>query len=96
MQNAVGAAGVAGNILSYLADHPDAEDTLDGIVEWWLMRQRIRQETARVKHALSELVSEGFVIERRAAGSLARYRVNKRKLRAIRAYLKSSSRKEKG
>ena len=33
---------VAKDILAYLAEHPQAMDTLEGIAEWWLMRQHIR------------------------------------------------------
>lgn len=95
MKNAAGDTDVTEYILSYLLEHPDAEDTIDGIVEWWLMRQRIRYEAGRVKEALSELVHEGFILERQAAGSPVRYRINKRKLRAIRAYLKNVNRRER-
>ena len=28
-------------ILAYLSDNPDAGDTFEGIVEWWLLNQRI-------------------------------------------------------
>jgi hypothetical protein len=92
MKKAAGASDVAECILRYLLDNPDAEDTIDGIVEWWVMRQRIRQETARVKEALAELVNEGFVLARQAPGTQVRYRINKGQLRAIRAYLKKASR----
>jgi hypothetical protein len=83
-----GVNDVAACILGYLLEKaPKAEDTIDGIVEWWVMRQRIRYETARVKEALSKLVDEGLILERRAMGSPERYRVNKRKIPAIREYL---------
>ena len=29
-------------IRQYLAEHPGAMDTTEGITEWWLMRQRVR------------------------------------------------------
>ena len=50
------------NILAYLVDHPKAQDTLEGIVEWWLLEQKITYETARVKEALSELVNRGMIL----------------------------------
>jgi hypothetical protein len=93
MKSAARANDVAECILAYLLDNPEAEDTIDGIVEWWVMRQRIRYETTRVKQALSKLVNEGLILERRAAGSLVRYRINKRKVRVIRAYLKDIGKK---
>ena len=90
MKKASGAPDVAELVLRYLLEHPEAEDTVDGIVEWWLLRQRIKYETSRVKTALSGLMHEGFVLERKGAGSQVRYRVNKRKLHAIRGYLKEA------
>jgi len=44
-------------ILEYLAENPRASDTLEGIAEWWIMRQRVRAEietVAKVLHRLAE------------------------------------------
>ena len=87
MKTAAGVNDVAACILEYLLESPRAEDTIDGIVEWWVMRQRIRYETARVKEALSKLVREGLILEGQSEGSPERYRINKRRIPAIRAYL---------
>jgi hypothetical protein len=40
-------------ILSSLLDNPDADDTFDGIMEWWLLSQRIKFETRIVSKAIS-------------------------------------------
>lgn len=49
--------GVA--ILNYLRDHPDAEDTAEGISQWWV------GETQRVvEKALGILVREGAIDQR--------------------------------
>ena len=50
---------IGDEILAYLVDHPKARDTLEGIVEWWLLEREIKFETARVKEALSNLVAGG-------------------------------------
>ena len=44
-------------IVDYLAANPAAQDTLRGIVEWWLLKQEIAQTTAEVEAALAELVA---------------------------------------
>jgi hypothetical protein len=43
-------------ILDHLARYPNSQDTLRGIVEWWLRKQRIAQATAEVEAALKGLV----------------------------------------
>ena len=81
---------VALKILSHLARNPDCRDSLEGIVEWWLLEQDIRQQTERVRRALAGLVDQGLVEEYRGPDSRQRYRINRGKLDDIVALLKSS------
>jgi hypothetical protein len=74
-------------ILAYLSDNPDAGDTFDGIVEWWLLDQRIKFETRNVSEAVSRLVSEGWIVEQEQADSRVIYRVNRTREKAIRTIL---------
>jgi DNA-binding transcriptional regulator PaaX len=90
MTNATGEPEVGKFILGFLLKNPDAEDTLEGIVEWWLMRERIEYETGRVRAALEDLVEKGFVLERKRSGSDMRYRLNERKVREVQSYLKQN------
>ncbi|MEW5918293.1 MAG: hypothetical protein AB1762_17955 [Gemmatimonadota bacterium] len=50
-------------VLAYLDDHPTAMDTIDGIAEWWVLRQQIDIEVRRVSRILELLVSEGVLEE---------------------------------
>ena len=43
-------------ILTYLAEHPGAMDTIDGIAEWWVTRQQIRVDVERLELVLNQLV----------------------------------------
>jgi hypothetical protein len=52
---------LADEISSYLQAHPDATDTLEGVITWWLTRQRYMQATAEVQCALDYLESRGVV-----------------------------------
>ena len=83
---------IAYDILAYLAEHPEAQDTLEGIVEWWLLEQRIKRETANVKEALADLVAKGLVLERKGKDGRSHYRVNRREAGEIRALLKKKAR----
>jgi len=68
---------IEAEILDYLDTHPNAQDTLEGIVEWWLLRQRIAVATAHVKEALDELVELGLLTESRGGGSRTYYKANR-------------------
>jgi len=78
----------ARHILAYLADYRNAEDTLHGIIEWWLLDQRIKHQTAQVKEAIAELVSSGLVLARTGRDAQVHYRVNQRRYKEILALLK--------
>ncbi len=49
------------SVLAYLHRHPQAADTLSGIVHWWLPRQRYESGCQRIERVLSELVARGLV-----------------------------------
>ena len=78
-------------ILTYLVDHPDAKDTLEGIVQWWLLERRIQNAIAKVKEALAELVAQGLVLENEGRDSRIHYRINRRKHEEIQGFLKETS-----
>ena len=76
-------AQISNEILAYLVEHPEAQDTLEGIVEWWLLEQEIKFETARVKEALSELVAKGLILEKKGSNSQRHYRINQSRFEEI-------------
>ena len=75
-------------LLSYLIENADARDTLEGIVEWWLLDQTIRPNTAEVKRVLDDLVAKKLVLERKTGDKRIHYCVNPRKKKEIQALLK--------
>jgi hypothetical protein len=52
-------ARIATSILAYLRKHPQAADTLRGIVNWWLPQQSREGGYQHVEQALAALVLEG-------------------------------------
>lgn len=56
---------VAHQIARYLEDHPNAADTLDGVLHWWLLRQRYQDSLQTVERALTWLVEQGLVTKQK-------------------------------
>lgn len=76
-------------ILHYLQVHPDAKDTLQGIAEWWLLKEWTEQKFQQIEASISDLVSRGLVVERRREGSSPYYWLNRTKQDEISRILKS-------
>ena len=79
---------IAKKILTYLADHPDAKDTLDGILQWWLLEQQIKHEVESVREIVSERVKGKLLLKRKSRDSRVHYRLNRKKYEEIQALLK--------
>jgi hypothetical protein len=79
-------------ILKYLIRHPQAQDTVEGIVEWWLLEQRIVDAAAGVKLALAELTAKAFVKPRHTWDGRTYYRLNPGKKKRIEAMLETLKR----
>jgi hypothetical protein len=73
---------VARKILSYLIDHPDAEDSLEGVL-WWLLEQEIKTQESKARQAIDILIGSGLIVEHRSPGSKVRYRANWRRRATI-------------
>lgn len=78
---------LARQVLGYLAENVEAQDTFEGIVEWWLLEQRIKHQTAAVREALKELTARRLIVERRTRDSRVHYRINRGKLKEVRELL---------
>src|SRR5262249_36417011 len=61
-------------ILDYLAEHPNAMDSMEGIADFWIARSAIRVELRRLKQVLTRLVESG-VLERIESGSQTFFRI---------------------
>ena len=54
-------ADLTEEILAYLNAHPRAADSLEGIVSWWLPRQRFELTRHRIQETLDKLVERGLI-----------------------------------
>jgi hypothetical protein len=74
-------------ILQYLIEHPDAKDTLEGILKWWLPEAQGEWGKEDVQKGLHVLTSKGWLLRLRTSPSEEIYGVNKDKLAEIRTFL---------
>lgn len=66
---------VVQRIVRYLAAHPDAKDTAEGIGRWWIGEALPPKS---IREALDLLVSEGFLMKREAPSVEPIYGLNKK------------------
>lgn len=67
---------LAREILSYLAKHQDAQDTLDGIARIWLSGRGNAHNATIVHEVVKDLVLVGTLLESTSPDSPALYRLN--------------------
>jgi hypothetical protein len=48
-------------VIRYLAEHPRAMDNLQGIAEWWIMRQQVQVEAETLARVVQHLVDGGLI-----------------------------------
>lgn len=63
-------------ILAYLGERSQAMDSVEGIAEWWLLRQRVRSVTQQVEKVVQELTSRG-ILETVEHGRTTLYRLRR-------------------
>lgn len=66
------------SVLAYLDHHPQAADTLRGIVNWWLPQQRYESGCQRIEQVLGSLVAQGKLRCDRLPGGEALYALKDR------------------
>ena len=78
---------ISNDILAYLAENPAAQDTLEGIVQWWIVEREIIRQASAVKRVIAKLVSEGFLLEKQGPDSRVHYGLNGDRLDEIEAMM---------
>jgi hypothetical protein len=74
MSNSSQIADVMETILRYITAHPDACDSLEGISDWWLARQRRDDARSEVAAAVEQLVARGQIEASTGIDGLTVYR----------------------
>jgi hypothetical protein len=68
---------IAEQILRYLSKHPQAEDTAEGILRWWVMEEQLEEAASTVREALVSLVVGGNLFVVVGGDGSVRYRLRK-------------------
>jgi hypothetical protein len=92
----VSVSEIADEILAHLRRHPQAQDTLEGIGQWWLPAQR-QCPAGTIKDALDELVDAGLITELLGTDAQISYRMtNEGALKSIDSVVAAGSRIDSG
>jgi hypothetical protein len=59
---------IALKVLEYLIENPDAQDTLEGITDWWLPHVDTQYQKSKIKAVLEDLTTKGVLIEHQQSG----------------------------
>src|ERR1043166_7367594 len=63
-------------ILDYLARQPGAQDTIEGIIHWWMLDACLRTSAPKIAKTVAQLVERGFLEEKQSCDGRIFYRVS--------------------
>jgi len=78
-------------ILRYWVKNPDAKDTADGILKWWLPGDRAGSGKEEVQKALDALICKGWLIKRETTPNRIIYGLHKERVEEIKKFLNGFS-----
>ncbi len=71
------------SILRYLLSHPDAKDSIEGIMQYWIRRQQLEQNIEEVAAVVNGLVDKSILVQRIGTGTGTIYSINSSKVEEI-------------
>jgi hypothetical protein len=74
----------APEILDYLVRQPEAQDTIEGILHWWVLDACVRKWAPKIADTVAQLVEQGFLEQKRSADGNVFYRVSPHYLATLR------------
>ena len=67
-------AYLRGEIIDYLRKNPNAGDSLEGVMNWWLSQRDKKPDVAEIEQVLEQLIAEGSVRKVSLVGGTILYR----------------------
>ena len=74
-------------ILKYCVEHPDAKDTVDGILRWWFSAGEEHWQIDEVRAALKALTANGWLTSRKLQQADEIYGISKERVTEIQEFL---------
>jgi len=71
-------------ILDYLARQPEAQDTIEGILQWWVLDSCVRNWAPKIAKAVAKLVEQGFLEKKSSPDGKIFYHLSPRYLSTLR------------
>jgi hypothetical protein len=68
---------LAREVLRYLNRHPGASDTIEGIAQWWIAKQRLEDTLVHVQAAVDQLVERHLIEASQGAAGRTSYRLRR-------------------
>jgi hypothetical protein len=78
---------IARAILGYMVEHRDAKDTLEGIDQWWLLKEEGERSLSDVADAIALLRSMDLIVETRRGSLPPFYGLNRDRQEEIAKWL---------
>jgi hypothetical protein len=69
---------ITGKILDYLATRPEEEDTLEGIVNWWMKSDKGKQAVSELEDALNLMLAKGELERIKVKKDIFVYKIRKK------------------
>jgi hypothetical protein len=76
-------ASPAAEILDYLARHPDAQDTIDGILHWWVLDTYVQNWAPKIAETVAQLAQRGYLEEKPSSDGKVFYHISPRYLSTL-------------
>ena len=73
-------------IARYVAAHPEAKDTVEGVMKWWLPEKTPGCGREEVEAGLGSLVARGWILERVIAPGRRIYCANRDRVAEMKAF----------
>lgn len=80
------------DLLEHALAHPAAEDTIDGLAEWWVLTRQVTTVRLDVRLAVTDLLRRGLLRAHPGPDGRIRYRLDDARADDARALLRSMGR----